>query len=432
MIQELYNRAKIVIPGGNSLLSKRPEMFLPNGWPTYFESTSKIEIKDIEGRIFKDFSIMGVGTNILGYSNEQVDSAVMEVVRKGNLSSLNCAEEVYLAEKMLDLNPWASSVKYARTGGEANAIAVRIARAAAKRDVVGICGYHGWHDWYLASNLSSPEALTPHLLEGLSTSGVPKSLGSNSKTFQYGDFGQFDELLKDSNLGVVIMEVARSAINIPFLEYVRKKCSEKEIILIFDECTSGFRETQGGLHSRIGVNPDLAMFGKALGNGYAINMVLGSSQVMRFAQDSFISSTFWSERIGPTAALATLKEMEAQKSWEKITQFGRHLRGKLDQVFTLHKVPVTFAGLIPLVAFTFNSKNNLKYKTFITQEMLKKNYLAANLFILSVYHSENEIDEFITLFEPIIQIISECENLGRDIDLLLEYPICQSGFQRLN
>ena len=432
MIQELYNRAKIVIPGGNSLLSKRPEMFLPNGWPTYFESTSKIEIKDIEGRIFKDFSIMGVGTNILGYSNEQVDSAVMEVVRKGNLSSLNCAEEVYLAEKMLDLNPWASSVKYARTGGEANAIAVRIARAAAKRDVVGICGYHGWHDWYLASNLGSSEALAPHLLEGLSTSGVPKSLESNSKTFQYGYFDQFDELLKDSNLGVVIMEVARSAINIPFLEYVRKKCSEKEIILIFDECTSGFRETQAGLHSRIGVNPDMAMFGKALGNGYAINMVLGSSQVMKFAQDSFISSTFWSERIGPTAALATLKEMEEQKSWEKITQFGRHLRGKLDQVFTLHKLPVTFSGLIPLVAFNFHSKNNLKYKTFITQEMLKKNYLAANLFILSVYHSENEIDEFMTLFEPIIQIISECENLGRNIDLLLDYPVCQSGFQRLN
>ena len=320
MIQELYNRAKIVIPGGNSLLSKRPEMYLPNGWPTYFESTYKIEIKDIEGRIFKDFSIMGVGTNILGYSNEQVDSAVMEVVRKGNLSSLNCAEEVYLAEKMLDLNPWASSVKYARTGGEANAIAVRIARAAAKRDVVGICGYHGWHDWYLASNLSSSEALAPHLLEGLSTSGVPKSLGSNSKTFQYGYFDQFDELLKDSNLGVVIMEVARSAINIPFLEYVRKKCSEKEIILIFDECTSGFRETQAGLHSRIGVNPDMAMFGKALGNGYAINMVLGSSQVMKFAQDSFISSTFWSERIGPTAALATLKEMEEQKQIKEIEE----------------------------------------------------------------------------------------------------------------
>jgi len=432
MIQDLYNKAKVVIPGGNSFLSKRPEMFLPNGWPTYFDSTSKISIKDIEGNVYKDFSLMGVGTNILGYSNEHVDSAVIEAVRKGNLSTLNCTEEVVLAERMLELNSWASSVKYARTGGEANAIAIRIGRAFSKKDLVGICGYHGWHDWYLASNLNVSNSLAPHLLDGLATTGVPKSIGENSIAFQYGNYEQFDVLLKNKNLGVIIMEVGRSNVDVPFLKYVRENCNKKGVVLIFDECTSGFRETQGGLHTRVGVNPDMAMYGKALGNGYAINVVLGTSQVMKFAQDSFISSTFWSERIGPTAGIATLDLMAELKSWQVITKYGEYLRVGLSKMFDRYGVPFSFTGLIPLTAFTFQSESHLKYKTFITQEMLKKNYLAANLVILSIYHDEKEIDEFLANLEPIIEIIGECENNGRKISSLLQFPVCHSGFQRLN
>ena len=157
--QKLWGRAKRVIPGGNMLLSKRPEMYLPERWPTYFSKASGCEVTDLDGQTFLDMSVMGIGTNILGYGNPEVDDAVRRAVGDGNMSTLNCPEEVELAEKLVELHPWASMVRLARSGGEANAIAVRIARAAAGKDNVAVCGYHGWHDWYLSANLANEQHL---------------------------------------------------------------------------------------------------------------------------------------------------------------------------------------------------------------------------------------------------------------------------------
>ena len=138
--QELYKKAKILIPGGTMLLSKRPEMFLPDQWPSYFSKAKGCNVWDLDGKELIDMSIMGIGTNTLGYGNDEVDAAVLETVRKGNMSTLNCPEEVYLAEKLIEINPWADMVRFARSGGEANSIAIRIARAASGRDNVAICG----------------------------------------------------------------------------------------------------------------------------------------------------------------------------------------------------------------------------------------------------------------------------------------------------
>ncbi|MEY3501422.1 MAG: hypothetical protein RL308_3095, partial [Bacteroidota bacterium] len=150
--QDLYNKAKTLIPGGTMLLSKRPEMFLPDQWPAYFSKAKGCEVWDLDGNKLVDMCIMGIGTNTLGYGNEEVDEAVMQTVKSGNMSTLNCPEEVYLAEKLMEINPWADMVRFARSGGEANAISIRIARAASGRDNVAICGYHGWHDWYISAN----------------------------------------------------------------------------------------------------------------------------------------------------------------------------------------------------------------------------------------------------------------------------------------
>ena len=157
--QKLYKRAKKIIPGGNMLLSKKPELFLPDGWPAYYLKTKGCEIWDLDHNKFFDLSLMGVGTNILGYSNKKVDLAVNKIIKTGNLSTLNCKEEVVLAEQLIKIHPWADMVKFARTGGEANAIAIRIARAASGKDNVAFCGYHGWHDWYLATNIKSKKNL---------------------------------------------------------------------------------------------------------------------------------------------------------------------------------------------------------------------------------------------------------------------------------
>ena len=162
------------------LLSKRPEMFLPDQWPCYFSKSKGCKVWDLDGREFIDMSIMGVGTNTLGYGHPEVDEAVMQTVRNGNMSTLNCPEEVYLAERLVELHPWAQMVRFARTGGEANAIAVRIARAASGRNKVAICGYHGWQDWYIASTTRDK--------------GIPKSTGALTHKFNYNDIESLKKL----------------------------------------------------------------------------------------------------------------------------------------------------------------------------------------------------------------------------------------------
>ena len=302
-VADLWLRAKKVIPGGNMLLSKRPEMFLPNLWPAYFSSAKGFNVWDLDGVKYIDMSLMGVGTNTLGYGHPQVDIAVKKNIGLGNLTTLNCPEEVFLAEKLIEMHPWADMAKFTRSGGEANAVAIRIARAAAGKDGVAICGYHGWHDWYLAANLNNDDQLDGHLLPGLKPNGVPRSLIGTVFPFNYNEIGELERLVSDNRIGVIKMEVSRNQIpKNDFLKKVRDLATQNGIVLVFDECTSGFRETFGGLHLKYGVNPDMAVFGKTLGNGYAINAVLGRRCVMDSAQSTFISSTFWTERIGPTAS----------------------------------------------------------------------------------------------------------------------------------
>ena len=431
----LYKKAKSLIPGGTMLLSKRPEMFLPNNWPSYFSEAKGCLVTDLDGMEYIDMSIMGIGTNTLGYGNEAVDNAVIKTINMGNMSTLNCPEEVTLAEKLVELNPWAHMVRFARSGGEANAIAIRIGRAAAGKDNIAICGYHGWHDWYLSTNHndSGEDNLKSHLLSGLEPNGVPKNLKNTVFPFEYNDYDELESIVNHKNIGVIKMEVTRNfEPEDNFLQKIRELCSIKGIVLIFDECTSGFRETFGGIHKKYKVEPDIAMYGKTLGNGYAITAVVGKREVMECAQKTFISSTFWTERIGPTAALRTLEEMERQRSWEIITGLGKYMSEKWSQLADNHSLNIKISGIPALTTFSFESINHLKYKTLLTQEMLKKGYLASTSFYASTAHSFEIIDEYFNNLNSVFHIISECENEKIKIDSLLEGPVCQTGFKRVN
>ena len=432
--QKLYKRAKRVIPGGNMLLSKRPEMFLPEQWPSYFSKAKGCKVWDLDGNEFIDMSIMGIGTNILGYGHLEVDEAVHKVVETGNMATFNCSEEVLLSEKLLELHPWADMVRLARAGGEINSMAVRIARASTGKDKIAICGYHGWHDWYLSTNLNNDKNLDGHLLPGLQTDGVPRGLIGTTLPFNYNDIDQLEALIKDNKdeIAAIKMEVSRNeGPEDNFLQKVRDLATENNIILIFDECTSGFRETFGGLHKKYGVEPDLALFGKALGNGYAISACIGRQEFMEAAQQTFISSTFWTERIGPSAALKTLEVMERTKSWKTITEMGNQISKRWHSLSNKYELDIDTWGLPALSGFTFNSDNNLYYKTFITQEMLKQGYLAANSIYVCTEHTQELVDSYFEALEPIFEIIKDCEN-GQDINSMLEGPVCHSGFSRLN
>lgn len=431
--QKLYKKAKSLIPGGTMLLSKRPEMFLPDHWPSYFSKAKGYKIWDLDGNELNDMSIMGIGTNTLGYGNSEVDKAVLNNIKLGNMSTLNCPEEVFLAERLIEINPWADMVRYARSGGEANSIAIRIARAASGRDKVAICGYHGWHDWYLSANHNQNDNLSSHLLEGLSPLGVPEVLKNSVFPFNYNNFEELLEITQKHDIGVIKMEVVR---NIEpennFLKKVRELANKKNIVLIFDECTSGFRETFGGIHKKYRVEPDMAMFGKTIGNGYALTAIVGKRSVMEAAQKTFISSTFWTERVGPTAALATLEVMKKTRSWEIITNLGNEMREGWKSLADAYNLNISISGLPAISSYNFISNKSQEYKTFITQEMLKKGYLASTNFYASTAHNSKIINEYLELLDPIYHKIYKCENEMLKIEDLLDGPVCHSGFKRLN
>lgn len=431
--QKLWRRAKQIIPGGNMLLSKRAEMLLPEQWPTYFSRTEGAHVWDLDGNAYIDMFLMGVGTNTLGYSHPEVDAAVTKIVQEGNLSTFNAPEEVWLAERLIDMHAFADMARFCRSGGEANAVAVRIARAASGRDKVAFCGYHGWHDWYLAANLAQGETLAGHLLPGLEPNGVPQELSGSVRPFSYNSVEEFDAAVSDPQVGVIFMEVSRNAgPTAGFLEHVREIATRKGIVLIFDECTSGFRETFGGLHLKYGVEPDMAVFGKTLGNGYAITAIIGSRSVMEAAQGTFISSTFWTERIGPAAALKTLEVMERERSWETITKTGQAIRERWTALAENLGLSIDHWGLPALCGFTVQSADAQAYKTLITQEMLKKGYLAGNSIYVSLAHTPELIDGYFTELLPIFQLIRQCEDERANVMDLLDGPVAHSGFRRLN
>jgi glutamate-1-semialdehyde 2,1-aminomutase len=322
--------------------------------------------------------------------------------------------------------------RFARSGGEANAIAIRIARAASGRDKVAVCGYHGWHDWYLSANLGDDKSLDGHLLPGLEPNGVPRNLKGTVFPFAYNRFEELENLVRDHEIGVIKMEVSRNkGPEAGFLQKVRELATQKGIVLIFDECTSGFRQTFGGLHKLYGVEPDMAMFGKALGNGYAITATIGRRAVMEAAQSTFISSTFWTERIGPAAALKTLEIMERERSWEKITQTGETIRSGWSALAEKYQLEIEHFGLPALAGFSFKSPKRLEYKTLITQEMLKKGYLASTGVYACTSHHPDIVLDYLEALGKVFAMVADCEN-GVNVECLLEGPVCHAGFTRLN
>ncbi|MFH1246880.1 MAG: aminotransferase class III-fold pyridoxal phosphate-dependent enzyme, partial [Candidatus Micrarchaeota archaeon] len=321
----LWNKAKKIIPGGSQLLSKRAEMFLPDYWPAYYSKAKGIEIWDLDGNKYKDMCIMGVGSCILGYSDADVNKAVKNRIDNANMATLNCPEEVELAEKLLSLNQWAGMVRYARTGGESMSIAIRIARAYSKKDKIAFCGYHGWPDWYLATNIKNPEGLNDHLLKGLEPAGVPKALSGTAIPFHYNNIAELEKIVeKNKDIGVIVMEPIRSQKpEKDFLQKVRKIADKIGAVLIFDEITSAWRMTNGGVYKNFNVNPDIVVFAKAMSNGFPMAAVVGKTEVMDAAQQSFISSTYWTEGIGPTAALATIRKLGEKNVPKHIVSIGQ-------------------------------------------------------------------------------------------------------------
>lgn len=428
---EMWNRAKKIIPGGTQLFSKRSELFLPDGWPSYFKKAKGIKVWDMDGNEFLDFTTMGIGCCILGYADKDVNEAVKKVIDKGNMATLNSPEEIELAELLLEMHPWAGMVRFARTGGEAMAIAVRIARAYTKKDKIAFCGYHGWHDWYLSANLGNDENLDGHLLAGLKPSGVPRCLKDTAFPFNYNRIEELEDIVSKNDIGVIVMEPVRNYYpENNFLEKVREISNKIKAVLIFDEITTGFRMTVGGIHKIFNIVPDIVVYGKAISNGFPMAAIIGKKEIMDFAQESFISSTYWTERIGPVAAITTIKKIKKEDVPSHLIRIGELISKGWKEIADSFNLNIRIMGIPPLTTFIFEHKDTQALQTLFTQEMLKRGYLAGKSVYVSFSHRERDVKEYLKNVEEVFKIIKRAIENNK-IYSLLKGPVAESGFKRL-
>ncbi len=432
--QTLYKRAKEIIPGGTQLLSKRPEMFAPNLWPAYYSKAKGCKVWDLDGNEYKDMSYMGIGSCIVGYSDSKINEAVIDAVNRGNMSTLNAPEEVELAELLCQLHPWAGGVRYARSGGESMAVAVRIARAYTQKDIILFCGYHGWHDWYLAANLSDDKALDGHLLPGLSPRGVPRGLSGTAYPFAYNDTEGFLDLVNryGNKIAAVVMEPIRSEYpSKEFIETISTKCKEYNFLLVVDEITAGWRLNIGGAHMVLGIKPDIAVFGKAISNGFPMGAIIGKKEIMSVAQDTFISSTYWTDRLGFAASIATIEAIKEYNIIEYLNNIGKKVQNGWLELAKKHNLNIDVGGLYPLSHFTLNEPQSEILMTIFIKEMLKRGFLASSGFYASYAQKEEDINEYLNSIDKVFNILKDIITSNSDISSYLDTPIKHNGFKRL-
>ena len=425
----MYHEAKKMIPGGTQLLSKRPEMFAPDVWPSYYSKAKGCRVWDLDGREFIDMSIMAVGACILGYADDEVDDAVVGALRHGVNSSLNCPEEVELANALIELHPWFGMVRYARSGGEAMGMAVRIARAHAQRDTVMFSGYHGWNDWYLAANLGDEKGLDGQLMPGLQPNGVPRGLAGTALPFDANNIESLKEKIKgkEKQIAAIVIEPARGE-DAPagYLKALKELAQDIGAVLIFDEITSGYRMCAGGIHRNYGVYPDIAVFAKSMANGYAMSAVLGTEAVMQAAQTTFISSTNWTDRVGPTAALATMRKYLRVQAHTQLINTGNQVKDIWRQAAATSNLDINVTGLPTLAAFGFKTPHAVAMNTSFTIEMLQHGFLGFRQFKASLAHDASALTAYKIAVEQVfakLALDTECKGLVS--------PVHHSGFQRL-
>lgn len=429
--KKLQEKAKKLIPGMTQLLSKRPDRYSDGVWPTYFKEAKGVEVIDLDDNKYLDFSIGGVGATVLGYADPDVNKAVIDVINRGSASTLNPPEEVDLAEKLIELHPWADMVRFSRGGGEAMSIAVRIARTATKKDTIVFCGYHGWCDWYLAANLGKKGALDDQWIAGLNPNGVPKGLTGTAIPFYYNDVDNFKKAIEQAgdDLAAIVMEPIRNyEPTQEFIDAIHLVAKEKKVPLIMDEITAAFRMCNGGAHLKLGFHPDIAVFSKALGNGFCSSAVIGKKWIMEYAQDAFITSTNWTERVGSAAALAMIDKFVKVDASTHMLDISERVWKIWEKLADKHNIKIHIGGFKPLIHFSFE-KNHSVNIAYFTQEMLKRGFLAGSGFYAMYAHTFEHVEKYEKAVDEVFASIAELDdNVGN----YLEGKPAASGFGRVN
>jgi glutamate-1-semialdehyde 2,1-aminomutase len=432
---ERYHRALELIPGGTQLVSRRPTRYANGVSPIFAARGKGARIWDIDGNEYIDW-VSGIAAIILGYCDPVVDEAVREQMSHGTMFSINHELEIELAEELLQTIPSAEMVRYAKCGGEACAMAVRIARGATGRDKVLFCGYHGWHDWYLAANLAADANLNAHLFPGIEPIGVPRALAGTALPFPFGDLAALGNLLDEhrGEVAAVIMEPMRSEEPPPgYLAGVAQLCRERGVALIFDEVSSGWRINLGGVQAHTGVTPDMTVLAKAISNGYPMGAVVGRRWVMEPAGRMFISSTYWSDTIGLRAALTTIRELRRRNVSAQLHKFGAELQQRINAAASATGLNVRCGGVAVHPGLQFGTDDaalKSKLTTLYIQEMAKRGCHGYASFYLNAAQGPAELEQTVAAAQEVFAIMQQGIERGT-LDSLLECDLTQDAFRRL-
>ena len=432
---ELYKRAGELIPGWTQLISRRADQFANGVSPIYAQRAKGSRFIDVDENEYIDW-VNAVGAVILGHADEVVDNAVKEQIERGSIYTLNSPLEIELAEELCKTLPSAEMVRYTKGGGEACAVAARIARGATGRDIILFCGYHGWHDWYQAANFGVDPESGEYPFAGIEPIGVPKALANTVIPFRYGDLAMLETLLNEhhDNVAAIMMEPARSELPAPgYLEGVKALAQAHNVLLIFDEVSCGWRQSIGGIQKVVGVTPDMTVVAKAMSNGYPMGAVVGSRAAMDAAKTMFISSSYWSDNIGLVASLTTIRELKRRDSETRFREIGEKLRSVLNQAITAVGLQGACVGLHSNPAVSLQAPagvNPRKLSTLFIQEMARRGVHTYMSFKATLAHTEQDIEQTANAAYGALSVIkSGLDN--ENLDSLLVADLKKEPFRRL-
>jgi len=414
----LLKRSLNVIPTGSQTFSKSYLQYPENASPLFLSRGEGGRVWDVDGNQFVDL-VNGLMPVVLGYKDKGVDAAIKQQLENGISFSLSTELEVELAELLVEIIPCAEMVRFGKNGSDATTAAIRLARAYTKKDRIAVCGYHGWHDWYVATTSRSL--------------GVPKSVCELSHRFEYNNIDSLHQLFRShpGEFAAVIMEPMNAVEPEPgFLEEVKALAHKAGVVLIFDEVITGFRYSLGGAQELFSVTPDLATFGKAMGNGMPISAVVGRADIMALFEEVFVSGTFGGETLSIAAAIAVIKKMKREPVIKDLWEKGSFLANKVRQIIEDLALSNVFSlsGKAPWMLLgvrDHQSATKELIKTIFIREMLANGVLMQVSHNVSYAHTQDDLHLVLDAYRNALALVKESLEGGR----LEEHAAIEPVFQ---
>ena len=391
---QLYERAVGLIPSVTQTLAKGPGQWVKGIAPKYLVRGNGSHVWDVDGNEYIDF-MMGVGPLSLGYAYPKVDEAIRKQLEDGITFSMMHPLEIEVAEMINKIIPNAEAVRYSKTGADATSAAVRLARAYTGKNKILCCGYHGWHDWYIAVTARN--------------NGIPYAVQANSFTFNYNDIDSVKNSIDDDVAAIILEPVVFAEPEDNFLHKLASLCEEKNIVLIFDEMWTGFRMALGGAQEYFGITPDLATYSKAVANGMPISILTGKRTIMNLAdEDIFFYTTFGGEALSLAATKATIEELRDKNVPKYLDEQGKKLKDGYNSIakkLGLDFTKATGYNWRSMATFDEKAGDPLIQKSLMQQEMIKRGVLWQGFHNMSYSHSNSDVEYTLQALEESLSVL---------------------------